>query len=170
MPLSALGGENFSVQGQLVGWRYLRLLQRHLLDSNVQAVFAFGASSVVAIEENFCANIRQAVRKKAGLSIAAEDGVEGLNVRIDCELESRIGGMVGWRIAEQILTTQGVELVVPFRAGSRRRHDVEWITASSLNGYSCLKVNIRSRGGLMEYDVLILAHRDRRLLFARSGK
>lgn len=57
------------------------------------------------------------MRKKAGLSIAAEDGVERLNVRIDCQLESRIGGMIGGRIAKQILATQSMELVVPFCAG-----------------------------------------------------
>lgn len=117
VPLSALGRVDFSVHGQLVGWRHLRLLQGDILDPNVKFVSAFRRRAVVAIEENFCANVLQAVCEKAGLSIAAEDGVEGFNVRVDCLLESRIRGVILWRIAEEILATQSVELVVPFRAG-----------------------------------------------------
>lgn len=84
MPLPALGGKDFAVASQLVGGRNLGLLQVDIFDADAEPIPFFGAHPIVAVEEGLCANVREAVGQQAGLSVIAEDAIEGLDVGVDC--------------------------------------------------------------------------------------
>lgn len=60
--------------------------------------------------------------EETGRSVVSKQGVERLDVRVDRQLEGRIGGPVGWGVPEEFLTAERVVLVIPRGIGSFGRH------------------------------------------------
>lgn len=125
MPLSALGGQNLSVTRHLVGGRDLRPLQSYILDAKGESVPPLGPCFSVAVEEELCPNIRQGVRQQAGLSVVAENAIEGFDVRVNGQLKRGVRGVVLGGVLEEMLATESVVLVVPLRARHRRSHGAQ---------------------------------------------
>jgi hypothetical protein len=83
MAFSALGGENLTVPGHLIGRGHLRLLKEDVFVSNSKAILAIWRGAVVAIEVCSGANVGYTMRQQAWLAIVAKQAIEGLEMRVD---------------------------------------------------------------------------------------
>lgn len=122
MTFSALGGQDFSVSCHLVRRGNLGLLQAHTLDSDTKTILSLGARSFITIEKCLGTNIRQSIVKKPFLAIISENAIEGLDVWVHGQLKGGICRVVFWRVLEEVLTPQGVILVIPFCTRCRWSH------------------------------------------------
>jgi hypothetical protein len=122
VPFSALGREDLAPLGKLVGRRNLRPLKRDTLVPDRQLVFACRRCPVIPVEECLRPNLGQRMIEEAGSVVVLEERVEGLDVRVDGQLEGGIGRFVGRGVPEELLAAYRVVLVVPRRVCPFGRH------------------------------------------------
>ena len=111
MSFAGLCREDITVlKGDLVaGWQD-GLVEENILYAQIQPVAGaslFGRRIWIAIEENLGANVPYALGQ---LAAGSEDGVEGLDMGIDGGGEGRVCRLVLGRVAEQLVSPQGIEL------------------------------------------------------------
>lgn len=80
-------------------------VQHNIADANVELIFALGALSLVAVEICLGANIGHGVVEQAGLAIISKQAIEGLDVRVNRQLEGRVCGVILGRVSEEILSS-----------------------------------------------------------------
>lgn len=122
MSLSALGGEDFTALGELIGGWYLGFLKGDALVPDGQLVLGFWGGPVVAIQVGLCPDLGERMVEQTGLPIGAEEGVEGFDVWVDGLLESWVRCTIGGWVPEELFTADRVKLVVPGGVCFCRRH------------------------------------------------